>query len=363
MSKQTVVIVHGMGSTTKQEFEDNFVLSCENAFNLYDKLKGKNVRESFNIETFDYNEIFEGVRKKMTSGSPTIKDFVSSNKNGATAKALPGFVDSIDGIYDFISDDNIFSTHWLDVLIYRTTLFAEDVRVHFAKFLCDVIERKGDGTGDVHIVAHSLGTAVVHDTLAKLYVDDFPFKRKLDIEVPRKLNLDGYRLSSVHLFANVSRVLESFVDVDESVVKPGSGCTQYLNQYLNVLDPIPRVKAFHPSRTDGWVSPDVWSRRYRRVETSSITAGNPHSLSHYLLDPENSYELFYHILPDAALTKEDQKFAQEKFDALTLEAKTKKLKLEFRNLDLSDRAGFKDLLNAMSDLKNFLDGIGEEWRN
>lgn len=358
MSKQTVVIVHGMGSTTEEEFKKEFVDACKGAFELYKKLKGKDVEECFNVRTFAYNDIFEDVRDKMVSGSSTLKEFISGHKSGK----LPGVVDSVDRLYDFVKSDNVFATHWLDVLIYRLTLFGEDVRAHFADFLLDVIEEI-DSTGSLHVMGHSLGTSVVHDTLAKLYAEDFDFKDRSDKAKPGKLNLDGYRLTSVHLFANVSRVLESFVDVDESVVKPASGCMQYYYQYLHQLDPIPRVRSFKPSRTGGWLSPSLWDKRYNLIETSSITAGNPHSLSHYLLDPDNSYPFFKETIPDSRLRAHDKTAAKREFDKLTLEGRTKKLEKEFKDMNISDSASVGELLSAMEELKAFLDGIGEQWRS
>lgn len=364
MGKQTVIIVHGMGSTTAEEFEKEFIDACEAAFKNYGKIKGEKASKSFDIKTFAYNEIFEGVRSQMTSGSSTIKEFISNNRSGKATKELPGLVDSVDRLYDFIGGDSKYATHWLDILIYRMTLFGEDVRIHFADFLVKVMRENVGSSSDIHVIGHSLGTSVVHDTLAKLYVDDFPFKTNTGVKAPGKLNLNGYRLGSIHLFANVSRVLESFINVEESIVKPGDhGCTQYFYQYVHQLDPIPRVKPFRPSRTAGWLSPKIWDEQYKLVETSSITAGNPHSLSHYLLDPENNYPLFKKIFPDALLNENDKKKAKKKFDELTLENRAKKFEQEFKDMNLSDKASVSDLLKAMDDLKDFLDGIGDEWRS
>lgn len=357
MSKQTVVIVHGMGSITEDEFRKEFVDACNDAFALYEKLQGKDVEQCFYIKTFAYNRIFETARGKMVSGSSALKQFISGSKSGK----LPSIVESVDSLYSSIKADHFFATHWLDVLIYRLTLFGEDVRIHLANFLLDILE-KVDNTSKVHVMGHSLGSSIVHDTLAKLYTDDFDFKKIEAIDKPGKINPNGYKLGSVHLFANVSRVLESFIDVDESIVRPGAGCMHSYYQYLHMLDPIPKVFPFKPSRTNGWLASDVWDTKYHLSETSSITAGNPHALSHYLLDPENSYLFFKETLPDAGLTLNDKKAAIKEYDKLTLESRTRKLEKEFKDMTLSDKAGVDELLAAMTDLKDFLDDIGEQWR-
>ncbi|MCP4390214.1 MAG: hypothetical protein GY802_18115, partial [Gammaproteobacteria bacterium] len=73
-----------------------------------------------------------------------------------------GFEASLD------SDDVIF-THWLDVILYKL-YFGEVVRIHVARKLGDIIAK--NSTSEIHILSHSLGTAVTHDTLSKIYNND-----------------------------------------------------------------------------------------------------------------------------------------------------------------------------------------------
>tara|TARA_R110001599_G_scaffold89364_1_gene236540 strand:- start:1835 stop:2935 length:1101 start_codon:yes stop_codon:yes gene_type:complete len=363
MSNQTLVLVHGMGSTTEEDFKEEFIDACHGAFQFYDRLKDDSKSEIealADIKIFAYNHVFETSREIWRERTTDIREKLKALDGGSEAFIDDGTVSKIEAIYDTFAGDGMFGTHWLDVLLYRYTLLGEDTRCHFAKFLCDVLQDNSDGGSRVHVVAHSLGTSVVHDTLAKLYTPDFDFR---NYTKPDSINTEHFKLAGLHMIANVSCILESIIDVRRSCVKPGQGgCAHEYLQYLNNLDPITLPKRFQPSRSGTWISSSLWEdRRYQSVNTSSLTSGNPHALAHYLANPENSYPLFQRIFPDKGLRDKDFLAAMKAYDNTTLEGRTESLEEHLENLSLQDSDSVMDLFEAMVELKNFLYSRGEDW--
>jgi hypothetical protein len=123
---------------------------------------------------------------------------------------------------------------------------------------------------------------VLHDALAKGYGPE-----NISSATGRVLNLSTitHRLGGVHMVANVSRALQSFVAVGSSVVRPGElGCTSNFLEYRHRLDPITKIRQFNPTDNDGWVPHDVFKSAYQLIEPTSVSAANART-RHYLLTP------------------------------------------------------------------------------
>ena len=150
-------------------------------------------------------------------GAPAVRQVPA----GRVYLLLPAVVDRINQLEATLSKDSFFTTHWLDVILYYLTLLCEPVRLKVAEVVAARIAEVGGA--NVHVLAHSLGTAVVHDALAKTYGPD-----NLTASTGKVLNLSPieHRLGGVHMVANVSRALQTFVKVGSSIVRPGElGCT------------------------------------------------------------------------------------------------------------------------------------------
>ena len=66
-----------------------------------------------------------------------------------------------------IDDDDFFNTHWLDVFFYVFTEIGEHIRIRLGEQVADAVATVNGGASRVHLLGHSLGCAVIHDTLAK----------------------------------------------------------------------------------------------------------------------------------------------------------------------------------------------------
>jgi len=174
-------------------------------------------------------------------------------------KQAPSVIDWLAQV-DGQAQETFFWSHVVDVLLYEFfNQVAKQIRLRVIDQILDAIAaaRAKSPVLYVTFLAHSLGTAVLHDSLALLSTQT----RASALEGP------GFRFNALFMMANVSRILEDEIDplrVYRSVVCPPNAMNRprYFNNYWNVrhrLDPIPAVRPFarrapsaHSRR--GWVS-------------------------------------------------------------------------------------------------------------
>ena len=142
--------------------------------------------------------------------------------------------------------DEFFYTHWLDVVLYGTMYFGEKIRLDFI----DQFEklRKKHNHKHIHIVSHSLGTAVAHDALAKFYrIESDPFD-----DIP-DLKAGDFNIGSLWTFANVSRMVNILNDLTDpyssTVVTGNEGCTNRLLNVRHKYDPFTWFKTYDRNMT------------------------------------------------------------------------------------------------------------------
>ncbi|MGD2064593.1 MAG: hypothetical protein PVF51_13560 [Nitrospirota bacterium] len=354
MSQQTLIIVHGMGQHTADSFRQEVLAACQQAFGLYDSLKDQDVATKFDVVSVAYNDIFDDFRAQAADRAKTLEERLSAIQ-GALPLA-PALAARINGIEAGIHNDSFFTTHWLDVLLYRFTMLSELVRLRLAEKIATTIA--GHGPGNVHVLGHSLGTAVVHDTLAKAYGPD---QLRDASGADRSLSTTKHRLGSVHMVANVSRALESFVEVKASVVRPGElGCTSDFLEYRHRLDPFTRVRPFDPTDNGRWVSHVTFRNAYSLITPTSVTQANTHAVGHYLLNPLVHLPLF-RILFRFRPRKKEVDDASARFFEHTVQTKADRLEQAFADFSPNDPDSVKDLIDAAQSLKALVESFGEEF--
>lgn len=352
MTKQALIVVHGMGNHTEETVKATVEESFTKAFGLYSSLNGVQVSEKFDIVAVAYNKNFDDFREQAAAQAGDMLDTLAS-----TSGSMPITVElaKIVGELDkAIGEDEFFATHWLDVLLYRFSLLSEPIRLDVAKVLADEIITRG--SANVHVLGHSLGTAVVHDTLAKAYGAE-PLEK--DGQSLKLLN-GRDRLGGVHMAANVSRVLQSFRKVGASEVRPGTGCCGSYFEYRHKLDPFTKVKPFDPTDNEEWVPHNVFRRTYRLIEPSAVTAANVHGLDHYLANPE-VHLLLFHQLFGFRPNKTEREAAMNTYLQDTIQAKAAALRDALDGLEFSEES-VNTLLNAGIALKDVAEGFGEAFK-
>ncbi len=173
-------------------------------------------------------------------------------------------------------DDNFLWTHAFDVILYRfVETVREAVKVRIANSMFPEIMNLGRND-TWSIIGHSLGTAVVHDTLHSWFTESLGSGGQLGLALKPQL---------IMMIANVSKTLQTRPKVldMESAVRPGKGCTFYYTVY-HPLDPFTLVAPFKPV-----VWPDrerAQNGRYRFIQVDHIQQANIHDLAHYLRHPD-----------------------------------------------------------------------------
>ncbi len=353
---QTIILVHGMGDHNEKTTKETFVKACQEAFGLYPELMDNKVKEYVNIVPIGYNDIFETHRQAMADRAKPVEERLNA-LGDLIDGSVADLVQTITDIDSSLDDDSFFLTHWLDVFFYRYTTFGENVRIKVAEKILELLD-KGIQSQHMHIVGHSLGTAIVHDTLAKLYTGPFiPDKTRF-------LSTRSEKLGSVHMVANTSRVLESFVKVDESATKPGPrGCCSTYVEYRHKLDPITWVKPFDPTDNDDWISHDSFAmERYQIYRPSSITSqhGNTHSLHHYIFNPLMHLSLFNTAF-DIELDENQISKGHDAYIAQTLSGMADQLESALGGLRSLDQNSVQAVVLAARKLKEFIDAAGGQW--
>lgn len=220
-----------------------------------------------------YDGVFETWRQQLGASVEELRAFVRAGEIG-----LPDAGSVLLNWLDTAPEDErrYFWSHGLDVLLYRYTRKAGEVRLRVVQQLAQALTRAQQGGRIVQasVVAHSLGTAVAHDSLAVLGTEPFGNPPSRAFCQPRLFH-------SVWMLANVSRVLQSDRDVYGGIVRPiTAGTGAYTDAYVTVrhaLDPIPAVLPF---------ARDDWGDGYADLRLHHVRDFNVHGFEHYLAAPQ-----------------------------------------------------------------------------
>ena len=345
--KQTLVIVHGMGDP--KDFKQEVVDSLNSGLKLYPACKKKKVEQLVDIVDYDYNSVFDKYRKAMADSAKPFADRLAALRAAGQSPIEGDFLTW----ESEIDSDTFFRTHWLDVLFYCYTFLAEPARIGLATKIVQAVDEKG--AQNVHVLGHSLGTSVVHDTLESLYKKYAGHKRK------KNLDPSTHRLGSVHLVANVSNLLESFCAVEKSLVRPPDGCTNAYYQYRHAVDPITWPSPFEPIENGFWTSGSIADDlQYRLVRPTAVLDLNTHAVTHYLRDPVCHGPLLQRL--GLELTSDDIKSAAQTYSEDSLQGKAELLRERWKALGVERLEGIPALIQAAQALRDILANFGKTFK-
>jgi hypothetical protein len=286
--KQVLILLHGMGNHTSESFKNEVVTAANNALGRYPSYEYIDFAEKVDIHSIAYDHIFEELREKMADSGSSLQEFISTELGGVN---LPRFFDDLVEIEAGLGSEEFIYTHVLDVVFYLT-LLGEKVRLHVAEEILK-IKQQYPTTARINVLAHSLGTAVTHDTLNKLFTTG-PTSGT-------QLNVDEHKLTSLWTMANVSQIISTFSGLTgplDSVVKPGKGgCLVRFNNAYHRFDPftLKPFKRFDPDNSSQWLEPVVFQYRYKRFKTEKVSRLNTHSVQGYLEDPVVCHDFLNHF--------------------------------------------------------------------
>ena len=353
MAKPLVLIVHGMGTHSAASVLEEFRRGIDLALALYDDFTLADFDSAVDLQPVVYSDLIDDARHRIDRNAQSLSDALSGI--GGDLNLISGAAETVNDVDRELGGDDFFNTHWLDVLLYRFTLLSEPIQLTVAKAIADALDTQGRSPKDVHIVAHSLGTAVTHDALAKIY----GAHRFAEPGVP-SLNPRSSGLGSVHQVANVSRLLETFVQVNASLVRPGGrGCVGEFREYRHQLDPFTVPRPFDPGNNGEWVSGSDFEFRYELLTASEVTQANTHALAHYLHNPKFHVPLlrtfWREFRPGVTMVREAK---ARHFDA-TLVGQARALGELIDDLDFRSGVTIREVVAGAKRFKDLLTGFGE----
>lgn len=298
-------VVHGMG-----EFDASWVDPLKDQiadiYGSYPTLASVPQADRFTIHPIRYDDVLSGFVKKWQADSKAISK-LASEVGAGTAEAMVGWLKS--------AGEGFQWTHAADVLLYRCfSDVREAVLVTVANQMVTVINADLNKGQECRwaVLAHSMGTSVAHDALHALWTTTFKDGSKFP---PADV-----KAAFVMMVANVSRLLQTDIDVLKSIVQPGTsadqtrGCLNFLT-VRHALDPFTVPRKFDPVE---W--PDaktVEQERYRSIRVQHFRDRNIHGFGHYLQHPAVHIPLMRLLAnKKSVISAAEEKAAREAFTDL-----------------------------------------------
>lgn len=279
MSKFTLFLIHGIGVHKDASWADETIDMLANAWQR-DVQLDKPMSEFIEIVPISYDEVFE--------------DYLDDFSDLTTAvfnDALPLDQSERESLAATFAEHDLKQRHFLwshvvDVLLYKMPLVREQANLVVAQQLYQHIAKlkTSDNFG---IVAHSLGTRVINDTL-----------QRFRTEAMNQANFyqQGYKLKFLMLISDVTDLFGLPLNRDpfppKNVYAPDT--YDYLRTVSNRFDPIARII---PSTLKHWpagrLSEQLMGRQiYKDILLDHVHETNVHGLTHYMLHPEITDEVF-----------------------------------------------------------------------
>jgi hypothetical protein len=319
MAKKYVFLAHGMG-TFQTGWDAPFreaVLKALMNYSPFSAMTAAQIEAThIKFVPLTYDNVLDGFRQRW-------KDAADEVTPALAAEWPEG-----QGLFSALTDSGnaqgvpkgFFWSHLLDPLLWYTLPTARmrvisEVISHLIDDLAEMYTQENDNTS--YVIAHSLGTSVVHDSLVALRW--MPQKFLGGKTIPNIFKPGLHKWKAVATIANVSRLLQArqtpdaAVSVDKfdpehSVLAPGmnaSICDVFLNA-RHRIDPFTWPRQFAPK----------WSLNYVNVETVEFNKIDAvHDFEHYIANPKVHVPLFRLMYGSEMCAQDEQAGVQTAFDA------------------------------------------------
>lgn len=346
MGKHIIFLVHGMGDPAKGEWYKPVETKIKELYASYPGLKSMYPFDTyFEIKELYYADKFEDLRRRWKSEAKTIlenKEITISDNQ--VAKKL------IEATKNLGKNDDFIYTNIMDVIFYRfSSLIRDRIKASLAENIIGQIE--DPKVEQWSIIAHSLGTAVIHDTLDAMYKD----KGRADIIKNKRPHL-------ITMIANTSRLLQTDIDAYKSVVKPSYGyrdncaCDFYLN-LLHSLDIVGIPNKFNPDTT--WINHDSYVNNFYNLNNLNHllpeyiidqNIASIHSIEHYLENPEVHILLYKLLTSLPFLIPDDEKNKRIKeFNDKIQKDDIKRIRKALQDILPKESANWEEIIKVLFD--------------
>lgn len=358
MSKHTLFLIHGMGRHEGTRWSDEVwekLVACSQRYpHFSDK---KNLDEYAVPVPIGYDKFIRAALQRWDEQATQFGDFARANELSEA-----GSLDWLTGISG--NDNHFLLSHAADVIIYRFfRLESGQIRANVQLKIYEEIQRKRaqDANAKFSLMAHSLGTSVAHDALAELGAAP---------QIGDNVNAFGvnnFRFHSIHMLANVSRLLQTVPKAYESFVRPGSNNVK--NRYCgrmychhHELDPFTKPKPFDPM---------AWGTNFQMASLRHYRGWNVHGWLHYLDHPKVHIPLLKAISKSSAITPKQARQAVngylrfgEELENLSV-AKEKLAELHALSQSIDEDKGLKENFESLRKMWDTVQELkelaGETW--
>lgn len=279
MAKFTLFLIHGIGVHRDATWADETINMLERAWSTDVRLSTP-FSEHIEVVPITYDEVFEDY----------LDDFSDLGK-AALHDAIDLSADEKQRLADTLNQNQVTDRHFLwsylvDVLLYKMSLVKEQVNALVAKQLYQRISQ-GETQDNFGIIAHSLGTRVINDTLQNM---------RTGSAEQSNFYKQGYRLKFLMQISDVTDLFGLPLNKDKFPprnVYPHD-TYDYFRTVTNRFDPIARII---PTRLNHWpegrTSASHMGRPvYKDLLCEHVHDTNVHGLTHYMLHPEVTDEIF-----------------------------------------------------------------------
>ena len=350
-----IFLAHGMGDF-KPGWSESAKQTLRDQYATYKPLKFIPFGQRFDFVELNYNDEFEELREMWRRMAKDLGAALVAGTTGEVGKKTGDkeVVARLNEVATVTRKDSFLNTHVVDALLYfaaRQT--AATVRESIRKQIFTALKKQvaAGQTLRWSVIAHSLGTAVIHDALHEAYSDKPTAKGEKLAGITRP--------SCLAMIANVSRLLEWDIDVFLSRTRPGNpddpdaACSAYVNAH-NIFDPFTQPKPFQPA--DQWPSLGIRALGlYHDVQISTIEAPEKvHDLDHYLRNPRVHGPIFNRLVGQEVLDKDTIDDAHARYVAVTPLGQFADFVSTLKRFQLGDESSWVDIFQKWAALKELV---------
>ncbi|RBP49676.1 hypothetical protein [Arenicella xantha] len=279
MAKFTLFLIHGIGIHRDPSWADQAIERLSEAWQRSIKLNTP-MQEHIEVVPICYDSAFEDylddfadLGKAVFSDALTLPD----REREQLAATL---------VTNAVTHKHFLWSYLVDVVLYKMSIVKEQVNALVAKQLYQHISRHST-SDQFGIVAHSLGTRVINDTL-----------QNIRTAATDKSNFyqQGYRIKFLMQISDVTDLFSLPLNHDQ--FPPCDVYPHYTYDYLrtitNCFDPIARMV---PTRLQHWPEGLKQANHlgrpvYKDIVLDHVHETNVHGLTHYMLHPKITDEIF-----------------------------------------------------------------------
>lgn len=279
MAKFTLFLVHGIGIHRDASWADKSIDMLKLAWDKTVDLDSP-MSEHIDVVPISYDEIFEDYLDDFAD----LAKSVFTDALDLSEQEKTDIANSLNQAK--ITDKHFLWAYLLDVILYKMDIVKAQVNALVAKQLYEHMSQRSSAD-EFGIVAHSLGTRVINDTLQTIQSGDAD---------ESNFYLQGYRIKFLMQISDVTDLFGLPFNADKYPPKDvfPHGTYDYLRTITNRFDPIARMI---PTRLNHW--PDKTKSAlhmgrsvYQDILIDHVHETNVHGLTHYMLHPEITDEIF-----------------------------------------------------------------------